>query len=308
MKLQILLRDPLGIAGERVQAATAPLREAGHLVGPDVDPAAADVFLITNRPLTAAEMAAAERLRFVAVAFAGYDHVDLAAATARGILVANARGYANQAVAELAVALMIAGLRRCGEMEARLRAGGDRAGFAGLELGSQTVGFIGTGSIGRRTAALVRAFGARTVGLLRRPEQAADPDFDCWLPLEELLAASTVVSLHCPLNAATRGLIGAAALERMRPGALLVNTARGPVVDQAAVVAALESGRLGAYATDVFEREPPLDPADSLLRAPGAILLPHIGYASQEALTARLETSVANILAWAAGCPENLVN
>ncbi len=154
----------------------------------------------------------------------------------------------------------------------------------------------------------MRAFGARTVGQLRRPEQAEDPDFDCWLPLEELLAASTVVSLHCPLNADTKGLINTAALERLRPGALLVNTARGPVVDQAAVVAALESGRLGGYATDVFEREPPLDPDDSLLGAPRVTLLPHIGYASQEALTARLETSVANILAWAAGSPTNLVN
>ncbi len=308
MKLKILLRDPLGISDDLVAAAIAPLRAAGHLAGPAIDPAEADVLLITNRPLTAAEIAAAPRLRFVAVAFAGYDHVDLAAATARGIRVANARGYATQAVAELAVALMVAGLRRCGEMEARLRAGGDRAGFAGRELASQTVGFIGTGSIGRRTAALVRAFGARTMGLLRRPEQAEDPDYDCWLPLEELLAASTVVSLHCPLNADTRGLIDQVALERMQPGALLVNTARGPVVDQTAVVAALASGRLGGYATDVFEREPPLDPADSLLGAPRVILLPHIGYASQEALTARLETSVTNILAWAAGRPENLVN
>ena len=314
----IVVLDPLAISDEQFDALSAPLREAGHRVtrhpGSDALETQiawaqeADILVITNRPLPGELVRACQRLRFIAVAFSGVDHVDLEACRAAGIQVANASGYATAAVAELTLAMMVDRLRQVSEMEAALRAGGTRAGFAGRELGECTVGLIGLGQIGRRVATLLRAYGATTIGYLRRSAQADDPVCDRWLPLDALLAESDIVSLHCPLTPETRGLIDAEAIARMRRGAILVNTARGPVIDDTAVVAALETGQLGGLATDVFDREPPLDPGHPLLQAPHVLATPHIAYASEEAMQRRAARTFANISAWLSGQPQHLVS
>jgi len=217
---------------------------------------------------------AAPRLRIVANHAVGYDNVDVPACTARGVWVTNTPDVLTDATADLTWALILALARRVREGERLLRAGEFR-GWAptmllGRELRGQTLGVLGYGRIGRAVARRAEGFGMRVLFTSRGGG----------VPFDELLQDSDVLSIHCPLNAQTRHLIGAAELLRMKRGAMLVNTARGPIVDEAALVAALESGYLGGAGLDVFENEPAVQPG--LLNRDDVVLLPHLGSATQE--------------------------
>src|SRR3954471_1983285 len=215
---------------------------------------------------------AAPRLRVVANHAVGYDNVDVPACTARGVWVTNTPDVLTDATADLAWALILALARRLREGERMLRAGQFR-GWAptmllGRELRGRTLGILGYGRIGRAVARRAEGFGMRVLFTARGGGVAFD----------ELLEQSDVVSIHCPLTAETRHLFGPAELLRMKRGALLINTARGPIVDEAALVAALEAGHLGGAALDVFENEPAVHPG--LLRRDDVVLLPHLGSAT----------------------------
>jgi glyoxylate reductase len=217
---------------------------------------------------------AAPRLRIVANHAVGYDNVDVPACTARGLWVTNTPDVLTDATADLTWALILALARRVREGERLLRAGEFR-GWAptmllGRELRGRTLGVLGYGRIGRAVARRAEGFGMRVLFTSRGGG----------VPFDELLQESDVLSIHCPLNAQTRHLIGAAELLRMKRGAMLVNTARGPIVDEAALVAALESGYLGGAGLDVFENEPAVD--RGLLNRDDVVLLPHLGSATQE--------------------------
>lgn len=237
---------------------------------------------------------AAPRLRAVAVYAVGTDNVDHAAARARGIAVGNTPDVLTEATADLAFALILAAARRLPEAAAAVRTPGgwrtwEPAGWLGLELHGATLGIVGAGRIGAAVARRAAGFGMRV--LRHRP-----------LPLERVLAESDVVSLHVPLTGATRHLIDAGVLAAMKPGAILVNTARGGVVDQAALADALHSGHLGAAALDVTEPEPL--PADHpLLAAPNLLVVPHIGSATHAARARMADMAVDNLLAALAGEP-----
>jgi len=217
---------------------------------------------------------AAPRLRVVANHAVGYDNVDVPACSARGVWVTNTPDVLTDATADLTWALILALARRLREGERMLRAGEFR-GWAptmllGRELRGRTVGILGYGRIGRAVARRAEGFGMRVLFTARGGGVA----------LEELLEQSDVLSIHCPLNPQTRHLIGPAELLRMKRGSFLVNTARGPIVDEAALVAVLESGHLGGAALDVFENEPAVHPG--LTRREDVVLLPHLGSATQE--------------------------
>jgi glyoxylate reductase len=219
---------------------------------------------------------AGPRLRVVAQFGVGYDNVDVEAATARGVLVTNTPDVLTGAVAELTLGLVLALLRRIAEGDRLIRRGGEW-GLAptfmlGRGLAGRTLGVVGYGRIGREVARLAEAHGMRVVWTRRSGGG---------LPLDELLAAADVVSLHTPLEEETRHLIGARELALMRPGAVLVNTSRGPVVDEGALVAALREGRLAGAALDVFEREPQVP--EELLGMEHVVLTPHVGSATEEA-------------------------
>jgi glyoxylate reductase len=216
----------------------------------------------------------APRLRIVANHAVGYDNVDVPACTARGVWVTNTPDVLTDATADLTWALILALARRLREGERMLRAGEFR-GWAptmllGRDLHGRTLGILGYGRIGRAVARRAEGFGMRVLFTARGGGA----------PLVELLEQSDVLSIHCPLNDDTRHLIGAAELLRMKKGAMLVNTARGPIVDEAALVAALERGHLGGAALDVFENEPAVHPG--LLRRDDVVLLPHLGSATEE--------------------------
>jgi glyoxylate reductase len=230
----------------------------------------------------------------------GVDHIDLAAATARGIPVGHTPGVLVETTADLAFGLMLAAARRLAEADHFVREGGwtpDRAWdpelLLGRDLWGATLGVIGLGAIGRAVARRAQGFGMRVLGWTR--SRRAVPGVE-GVEIDALLGESDFVSLHLALAPETRNLIDARALARMRPGAVLVNAARGGLVDEAALLEALRSGRLAAAGLDVFAHEP-LDPASPLLRAPNLVLTPHIGSASIATRTRMADLAVDNLLA-----------
>jgi lactate dehydrogenase-like 2-hydroxyacid dehydrogenase len=224
--------------------------------------------------------AAGPGLEIVATFSVGVDHVDLAAATERGVLVANTPGATTAPTAELTLALALGLLRRVAEGDRLVRAGRpwrlSPTFMLGRGLAGLTLGLVGFGQIGREVGRLAEAFGMRVVHHTRSGRGESG-----WLPLGELLASADVVSLHCPLTEETRHLIDAAALARMKPSAVLVNAARGPVVDEGALVEALAAGTLAGAALDVYEREPDVHPG--LLELENVVLVPHLGSATAQA-------------------------
>jgi glyoxylate reductase len=246
------------------------------------------VSVITDRIDAAALAAGAGRLRVVANVAVGYDNIDVPAATAAGVVVCNTPGVLDETTADLAFSLILAASRRCSGAEADLRQGRwgdwDISGYLGRDVHGATLGIVGYGRIGRAVARRAAGFSMTVLHHTRRP--TGDPG---WVgDLDELLARSDIVTLHVPLSDATRHLIGRRELALMPPHAVLVNTARGPVVDEDALAEALESGRLFAAGLDVFDGEPRVNPR--LLAAPHTVLLPHIGSA-----TIRTRTEMATM-------------
>ncbi len=246
-------------------------------------------------PVTAAVMDMAPKLRLVQKIGVGVNTIDLDAARARGIAVCNMPGSNAQAVAEMTLLLMLACLRRLPMVDAATRAGRGWALDAAAqdewgELGGRTVGLVGYGSIPRALAPLLAAFGCTVIHTTRT--RSGDPG---WRPLDALLAESDIVSLHVPLTEHTAGLIDAAALARMRPGAVLVNTARGGLVDQPALIAALESGRLGAAGLDVFAHEPAGPDEERLLRLDRVVATPHIAWLTTGTWDRSIQRAAENV-------------
>jgi glyoxylate reductase len=247
--------------------------------------------------------AAGSSLRGVCNVAVGFDNVDLAACARRGVVITNTPGVLDDATADLAFALILAATRRLGEGERLIRAGRPwqwGMGFmVGHDLRGGRLGIVGLGAIGARVAARGRAFGME-IAYHGRSESPHAADLDATrLDLDQLLATSDVVSLHTPLTPETRHLIGARELALMKPTATLVNTARGPVVDEAALAAALRDGRIAAAGLDVFEHEPEVHPG--LLELENAVLLPHIGSATVETRAAMAELAARNAIAVARG-------
>jgi phosphoglycerate dehydrogenase-like enzyme len=250
-----------------------------------------DVLLLSYRPLSRAVVEGCPHLKMICVAFTGLDHVDQKACKARGIILHNAAGYAVHAVSELAIGLMIAALRRIVSADATIRAGGDNRKLTGHELFGKTLGVVGCGAIGLQVARLGNAFGCRVLGFERHVLRVEDVPIE-QVTLDELLDRSDIISLHLPLTVETRGFIGREQFARMKPSAILINTARGPVVDQPALIEALDQNRLAAAGLDVFDTEPPLPASYPILKASNTVLLPHIGFETAEAIAAKADIAL----------------
>ena len=266
------------------------------------------IILRGSRPITARVMAAAPRLRIIAKNGAGVDSVDIEEATRRGIAVVVAGGANADAVAEHAIALMLALVRDLARLDRKLRDGGwETTAYQGRDFRDSVVGIVGYGSIGRRTAGLAAALGARVV-VHRRSGDAdgfeVEPDFD------GLLSRVDILSLHCPLSERTRGLVGRRELSLMKPGALLVNTARGAVIDEPALVDALRSGHLGGAGLDTFAAEP-IAADHPLLALDNVILTPHVAGVTRNAalrVATMTASQVVDFLQGRAVAPGNVVN
>jgi glyoxylate reductase len=308
------------VTGRIPEAGIELLRAAGEVEVAETDAplprpelfallAGADAILTLLHTRVDAELldAAGPGLRCVANVAVGYDNVDLAAAAARGVAVTNTPGVLDDAAADLTLGLILAAARRLGEGERLIRSGAPWAWsmsfMLGRDLRGKLLGIVGLGSIGRRVAERGRAFGMR---IAYNGRHAADPAVAAALgaermDLEEMLGAADVLSLHCPLTPETRHLISAERLALMKPGSILVNAARGPIVDEAALVAALREGPLAAAALDVYEHEPEVHPG--LLELENATLVPHLGSATVETRRAMAELAARNAIAAVRGEP-----
>jgi glyoxylate reductase len=275
------------------------------------------IVCVLTDAITADVLNAATELKIVANIAVGYDNIDVAAAHARGIVVTNTPDVLTEAVAELTWALILAVARRIGEGERLIRRGGWK-GFAldfmlGTELRGKQLGIIGRGRIGRAVAAKAAAFGMQAVfatwGTLNRDSPHVDDSrrgqstlsVPGELSFDELLVSSDVISIHTPLTASTRHLIDRRALARMKRTAFLVNTARGPVVDEEGLAWALKERLIAGAALDVYENEPSVFPG--LLDFENVVLVPHLGSGTRETRTAMADLAVSNVLAVLAGQP-----
>ncbi len=316
--MKIVVMEPLGVAVEKIEKLSASLKSAGHefiyyttketqqdkLLARVED---ADIIMLANQPLSAEIINACPKLKMLSVAFTGVDHIALDACRARDIMVCNAAGYSTNAVAELTFGLAISVIRNIVPCDARCRAAGVKDGLVGFELFGKTFGVIGTGAIGTRVAKIAAAFGCKVLAFSRTVKEDLVQAGVQYVTLDELLAQSDFVSLHVPLTEETRGLINAEAISKMKQGAVLLNTARGPVVDSKALADALNSGKLAGAGIDVFENEPPIAKEHPLCSAKNAVLTPHVAFASREALEKRADIVFANIEKWLAGAPQNVV-
>ena len=314
--MKIVLLESLGIPEESLQRRVAPLLRAGHtfeayLRSTDPDEliarcTGAQAVMLANMPLPGRVIDACDVLQFIDIAFTGVDHVDLDAARRKSVTVSNASGYSTTAVAELTVCMMLSRLRNLAAVEARCRAGRTKDGLVGCELAGKTVGIVGTGAIGLRVAALCHAFGCEVIAY-SRTQRADAPDYVRYVPLDALMTLSDVVTLHCPLTEETRGMINEQRLALMKPGAILINAARGGVVDTRALADALESGRLGGAGVDVFDSEPPLCTEHPLLHTPNTLVTPHVAFATAESMELRADIVFDNLNQWLQGHPVRLV-
>ena len=301
--MRIAVMEPLGVEQEKF------MQIAREAVGNDVEIVCydtrttdveelgrrgrdADIIAIGNLPFPREVLEKCENVKMLAVAFTGLDHVDLKYCEERGIKVQNCAGYATTAVAELTFGLLLDLCRNIGKCDTAARNGGTKAGLIGFELEGRTMGIVGTGAIGARVAKLAAAFGMDVIAYSRTPGKVAGVRY---VSLEELLAQADVVSLHVPLTDETRGMIGVEELALMKGTAVLVNTARGPVVDTKALADALNSGRIAGAAIDVFDKEPPLDADEPLINARNTVVTPHVAFATDESMIKRAEIEFRNI-------------
>ncbi|HEY0025594.1 MAG TPA: D-glycerate dehydrogenase [Longimicrobium sp.] len=291
--------------------ASELLRPLGPVAGPDgwrdaLADAEALLCLLTVR-VDAALLDLAPRLKVVANAVVGYEHVDVAACRARGIVVTNTPDVLTDATADLAFALILSAVRGLPQAERSLRAGEFHGwgfwDYLGGDLPGKTLGIFGMGRIGQAVARRAAPFGMRAIyhSRTRLPADAEAALGAEWVDLDALIARSDVLSLHAPLTPDTRHAIDAGVLRRMRPGSFLVNTARGALVDEAALVDALRDGTLAGAGLDVYEHEPSIHPG--LLELPNVVLLPHVGSATRETRTRMAMLAARNAHAVLSGHP-----
>ena len=274
--------------------------------------AEADAVLTNKVVITAAMMAQLPALKYIGVLATGYNVVDVKAAREQGIIVTNIPAYSTDSVAQLTFAHILNITHRVGHYASQNRQGrwSSNPDFVYwdtplIELSGKTMGIVGLGSIGMKVATIARQFGM-DVFVLTSTNSSDLPQGLQKTTLDGLLAISDVLSLHCPLTDDTYHLIDAKALSKMKPGAILINTGRGPLVDEEAVAKALDSGQLMAYGADVMSVEPP-QPSNPLLRCPNAYLTPHIAWATFEARQRLMQIAVDNLQCFIDGQPQNVV-
>ena len=274
----------------------------------------ADAVILNKTPLSAATLdALAPELRYIGVLATGYNVVDVAHAAENGITVCNIPTYGTTAVAQFAIALLLELCHHVGAHSDSVHHG-DWAknvdwcywNYPLVELAGKTIGFIGFGRIGQATAAIAQALGMEVLAYDEYPNRALESEHMRYVALDELLAASDVVSLHCPLFPSTKEIINKNTLARMKDGAFLLNTSRGPLVNEVDLAEALNSGKLGGAALDVVSSEP-IRPDNALLSAKNCLLTPHIAWAPKESRQRLLDIAVDNLAAFLRGTPQNIV-
>lgn len=304
--MKIVAVEPIGISRQRAEELAERYAAKGcdFVVYPDRKEDEqtlvermkdADVVIVSNIRLSREVLEQCPKLKFLNVAFTGLDHIDQDYCREKGIVIRNASGYATQAVAELAVGLMLDVYRKITPFDASTRNLQGRNNILGRELHGKTVGLVGTGAIGLRTAAILKAFGCRLLAYSRTERQEALDMGIEYTTLEDLMQRSDIISLHTPLTAQTKGLISREMLELCKPSAIIINTARGAVIDNKALAEMLNKDCIAGAGIDVYEYEPPLQSNHPLHSAKNAVLLPHVAFATQESFSIRVDIILRNL-------------
>lgn len=313
--MNVVILEPLGVAKEKLLGlGREVLGDQVNLIyydtrTEDVDELIerskdADVVVLSNFQYRREVMEHCKHLKMVCVAFTGVDHVDMEYCREHDIMVCNCAGYSTVAVADLVFGFVIDLMRNILPYNEAVRAEGTKAGLVGCELAGKKFGVIGTGAIGMRTAKIADAFGCEVYGYSRTVK---DVDYIKYVDLKELMELCDIISLHVPLNENTKGMIGAQELSYMKESAILINTARGPVVDAQALADALNEGKIAGAGIDVFEMEPPVPKDHPLLQAKNVVATPHIAFATKEAFEKRSVIVFDNIKKWMDGNPQNVM-
>lgn len=299
--MKIVFLESLGLSVERIEDECKILEALGHEVVIYADrcpeknaerAADADIVVESNMPLHKDFFDACPNLKMLSIAFTGLDHIDLNECERRGIIVKNAAGYSTEAVAEEAICMMIGLYRHVIENDRITRSCTGVPMSPGREIAGKTIGVIGLGAIGQRTAKLAQAFGCNVIAWNRTPRIVAGVTI---VDKETLFKEADIVTIHIALNDETRDFVTAKELALMKRSSIIVNAARGPIVNAQDLSDALKEGRISGAALDVYDVEPPLDSNNPMLDAPNTILLPHIGFATKEAFELRLGIVVNNV-------------
>ena len=315
--MKISLLEPIGISQAVLDELSQGLKDRGHefcyydTKTTDVEElkkrtAGCDIVMIANNPYPAEVIESADALKMISVAFTGIDHIGVQACRDKDIMICNAAGYSNQTVAELVIGMAIDGLRNVAKANEVVRKGGTSAGIGGREICGRTVGIIGLGKIGLVAAKLFLAFGAKVIAYNRSQSEEAKALGIEYKSLEEVLSESDIVSLNMPLNDSTRGFISADKIALMKPDAVFINCARGPIVDNEALPKALNEDKLGFACLDVFDMEPPIPEDYPMLHAKNTLLTPHQAFISEESMIRRAKIVFDNVYQYLDGAPVNV--
>ena len=313
MKLVII--EPLGVEKERLLSmAEEALKGRAEIIYYDTRVTDtqelirrgqdADVIVVSNLPLNGEVIRGCRNLKLLSVAFTGVDHIDMEACKKQGVTVCKCAGSSTGAVADLVFGLLIGLYRNLISCDSVCRREGTKDGLVGFELEGKTFGVIGTGAIGLRVAKIAKAFGCRVLAYSRTVKELPGITY---VDMDRLLEESDIISLHVPLNDKTRGMIGDKELGKMKKTAVLINTARGSIVDSKALAEALKEGRLAGAGVDVFEQEPPVPSDHPLFSAPNTIVTPHAAFATKEAMVKRAVTVFENVDFYLKGTPRNVM-
>ena len=311
--MNIVLTEPLTISKEKLDSLKCELTNKGHSFASFNQVAKsdeelkerikdADIIIIANSKLSGDVIRSTNNLKYISVAFTGVDHVDLEACKEKGIRVSNCSGYSTESVAELAIGLMISFYRHINEGNEATKNGKDKKGLIGNTLNDKTVGVIGLGAIGEKVARILTSFNCRVLGYNRHEKNIEGVK---QVSLEELLRESDIISVHVPLNNETRHLLNESNLKLLKRNALVINTARGPVIDYNCLADMLNNDLIQGACLDVYEKEPPLDINEKILNAKNVITLPHVAYFTEEAMTKRSDLAFNNVEEFLKG---NIIN
>ncbi|WP_125152985.1 NAD(P)-dependent oxidoreductase [Clostridium rectalis] len=317
--MKIVVLEPLGISEEDIRKIASPIiKDGNELVVykdriEDTDilkerVMGADVLIIANMPLKGEVIKSAENLKMISVAFTGVDHVDINACLEKNIVVCNAAGYSTSSVAELTYGLMLSVFRNIVPLDKITREGKTKCGYGQTEILGKTLGIIGTGAIGIKVAEIAQVFGCKVIAYSRSKKSEIGDMGIKYVSLDKLLKESDIVSVHVPLTDETKYLINKEKIGLMKRSAVIINTARGSIIDNKALAKALKEGRIAGAGIDVFDNEPPLEREYDLLNVPSVVVTPHIGFATKEAMVRRAHIVIENIAKWKEGNPQNLIS
>ena len=312
--MKIVVIEPLGVDKSQLEELAAGLVPDAELVCYDLRSEDAeelirrgfdaDIIVLANQPISDEVVSGWKQAKLIAVAFTGVDHIPIETCRKQKITVCNCAGYSTAAVSDLVFGMLISLYRNIEACGKAVREEKTRDGLIGFELEGKNFGVIGTGAIGTRVLTIAQAFGCRTYAYSRTEKKIEGVTYT---DLETLLSICDIVSVHVPLTNETRGMLNAENMKLMKPSAVLINTARGSVVDAESLAECLNNRQIAGACVDVFDTEPPLSKDLPILHAENMIAAPHIGFATKEALVKRAKMVFENIQAFMNGTPKNMV-